>query len=204
MEIVAVLGAGTYLAESLYRYNLQQRPVMPTKEEEFELMLETPREFILHQARESGIVAPAFSTVAARRPWSESNPPYYVYGSDINEPMSNPTEKVYQLYANSLEHYRIDTEEEIERGRLHFSRKRGQAIWNAFTREITVPGYKDQPPRTTDHQGWMWMPPTPTDTDHNEAGAMGKMMPPDPLLFTPDAYYMTNSGVSWRNGGTGY
>ena len=45
------------------------------------------------------------------------------------------------------------------------------------------------------------MPRNPTDSDWNEAGLIAKQLPPNPQLFTPDAYYYTNPGQNFRYGG---
>jgi len=197
----AVLGAGAYLHAALYP--VEPDKVKYTPEEEFERAMERPRDFVVHEARERGFVAPQFnaSSKAGRVPWSQSNPPYHIYKAGSAGNTDSPCESAAQLYANALEHERLDVQEELFAGRQHYSRKRAQPIYSAFTRELTIPNSDPYAPvRTTNIAGFMWMPPTPTDEDINEAAALGKMLPPDPLLFTPDAYYFTAPGQNFRYG----
>lgn len=201
MEVAAILGAGYYLHKALYPAPVDKIKLTP--EEEFERMMERPRDFVVHEARERGFIAPQFNanSKAGRVPWNPNNPPYHVYRADNPGNTESPVERSIQVYANALEHQRLDVQEELFAGRQHFARVRGGPLWSAFNRELSLTDEDpNAPARTTNVQGYMWMPPNPTDSDFNDAAALGKMLPPDPLLFTPDSYYMTNSGMPFRNG----
>jgi len=199
MEL-AVLGIGAYLAQALYAAPTAQVDLEAT-EAELELnMLESPYQLIVHEGRERGLVAPHSNQDSGRVPWNPSNPPYNVHFAGVHN-MENATENAYHLIANAREHERLLVTEEVAKGRQHYARKRGQAVYAAFTRELTVrDADPDVPDRSTNVMGFSWLPLAPNDSDFAEAAAMGKAMPPDPLLFTPDQFYMTNSGMPFRNG----
>lgn len=199
MEL-AVLGVGAYLIDALYGYN-KPIPDVEASEEQMELdMLESPYQMMIHEGRERGLVAPHSNQDAGRVPWSQHNPPYNVHFAGVNS-MENATENAYHLIANAQEHERLMVAEEASKGRQHYARKRGQPVYAAFTRDILVHDADPSvPDRTTNTMGFSWLPLAPNDSDFAEAAAMGKAMPLDPLLFTPDQYYMTNSGMPFRNG----
>jgi hypothetical protein len=199
MEL-AVLGVGAYLIQNLYGAPLAQ-PDIEADEQKMELnMLESPYQLAIHESRERGTIAPHSNQDAGRVPWSQHNPPYNVHFAGVHN-MENATENAYHLIANAQEHQRLLVAEEAAKGRQHYARKRGQAVYSAFTRELTVQDADpDVPSRSTNVMGFSWLPMAPNDSDFAEAAAMGKAMPPDPLLFAPDQFYMTNSGMPFRNG----
>jgi hypothetical protein len=197
MEL-AVLGAGAYLATALFA----EKPVVvaPTQEQLMQSMLEDPAALFMHEYRERGAIAPSGSSVAMRLPWDKVRPPYYIAETATGGPNNHPTERVYKCLVNASEHERHDIAQEFYSARPHYARKRGQALWTAFTREISVPD-EDGGTRSTQRQGFQWMPPNPTDSDWNEAALLAKALPGDPTLFTPDSTFMTAPGVTWRYGG---
>ena len=196
MEL-AVLGAGAYLASALFAEQPVQ--VAPTQAELAQKMLEDPAQLFMHEYRERGAIAPSGSSVAMRLPWDKNFPPYYIAQTATGGPNNHPTERVYKSLINASEHERKDIAQEFYSARPHYARKRGQAIWTAFTSEISVQD-EDGGRRSTERQGFQWMPPNPTDSDWNEAALLAKALPGDPTLFTPDSTYMTAPGLSWRYG----
>jgi hypothetical protein len=199
MEL-AVLGLGAYLAKSLLD-NGGQPLVDESKEEMQKTMLESPYEMNLHEMRTRGALAPSFGATRARMPWDPSFPPYYIASTATGGPNESPTERIFHSLANAQEHERLDVAEQIMHHRPHYARKKGQAIWSAFNEELHLEDADPSvPPRSTDHVGFQWMPPNPTDSDWNEAALLTRAMPPNPVLFTPDAYYMTAPGQPFRHG----
>jgi hypothetical protein len=196
MEL-AVLGAGAALAVALFTEQTVQ--VAPTDAQLRQHVLEDPASLFMHEYRERGAIAPSHSSVANRLPWDQNHPPYYIAQTATGGPNQHPTERVYKSLVNATEHERKDIAQEFYSARPHYARKRGQAIWTAFTREISVTD-EDGALRSTDRQGFQWMPPNPTDSDWNEAALIAKALPGDPTLFTPDAAFMTAPGLSWRYG----
>lgn len=199
MEL-AVLGAGAYLAVGLLS-NGPQPDLDQTKPELERTMLESPYEMNLHEMRERGALAPSFGATRARMPWDPNFPPYYIARTATGGPNESPTERIYHALANAQEHERLDIAEHFSKHRPHYARKCGQAIWSAFNEELHLNDSDPRAPRrSTDHVGFQWLPPFPTDSDWNEAGLLARALPPNPTLFTPDAYYMTAPGLPFRYG----
>ncbi len=198
MEL-AVLGAGAYLATSLFANTPVK--VAPTQAELAAEMLETPAALFMHEYRVRGAIAPYASSVAARLPWDQNHAPYYIAQTATGGPNQHPTERVYKSLINASEHERIDLAQEFSAARPHYARRRGQAIWTAFDSELRVRD-TDGSTRSTERQGFSWMPPNPTDSDWNEAALLAKALPGDPRLFTPDSNFMSAPGLTWRYGGT--
>jgi len=194
-----VLGAGVYLAKQLL--DVGSAPQLELSDEKMESkMLEKPYDFVLHEYRERGAIAPTFGATRARVPWNPNMPPYYIARDCPYGPNDSPAMHAWLALANAQEHARLETALDFQCSRPQFARKRGQAIWQGFTEEITV---KDADPRvqsrTTNHVGFQWLPPNPTDSDWNEAALIAKQLPPNPVLFTPDAFYYTAPGQEFRH-----
>lgn len=115
MEALAVLGGGVWLAKSLL--DAPQRPVNPTRAELREQMPETPREFLMHEFRENGMIAPNFASSTNRVPWDPLNPPYHIHRVGEHH-MDNPMEECFTLRTNGLEHNRLDWQEQFVKGKL--------------------------------------------------------------------------------------
>lgn len=190
MEALAVLGGGVWLAKSLL--DAPQRPVNPTRAELREQMPETPREFLMHEFRENGMIAPNFASSTNRVPWDPLNPPYHIHRVGEHH-MDNPMEECFTLRTNGLEHNRLDWQEQFVKGRMNVARKTKQPLYNGFSDEMAL-----APDRRTQHMGWNFLPALPTDQDYNDAAQLAKAIPKDPQLFTPDAFYPTASGLPFR------
>jgi hypothetical protein len=195
MEL-AVLGAGVYLAQSLFDDGTRTK-VHDSKREEAQDKLETPEEQFMHQAREHGMIAPSYNSQTNRVPWTPSRPPYVIQAANAGSHTENVTETIYQHRANAQEHFRLGTTEAIRHGRQTFMRKRGLPIYTGFTREMHNPADARM---CTDIQDWRFLPAHPTDTDRNDAAALAKRIPVDDTLFTPDAVWMTVPGQTFRYG----
>lgn len=195
MAELLVLGAGVYLA-SVFSDHGEKRCL--DEKLDANNVIEQPRELFMHQAREGGVVAPNHASVAGRVPFDVNNPPYLIARRDGPSHTENPTENLYSNIANALEHQRLDVEAEAAAARMPVARKRGGAIVTTFTRELSNPA---DPSMRTGLINWSWMPPNPTDSDYQEAGALVQAIPPNPELFTPDAYYFTAPGQQFRHGG---
>ncbi len=196
MELAA-LGVGVYLARSLYTgapVKLEKTPA-----EEFATIIERPYDLNMHEMSQLGAIMPRTGATRARVPWNKNFPPYYIAPDIEHGSMDAPTHRLYTLLANAQEHERLTTMEEVARNRRHFARDRGVPLWTAFTRELEVP-QADGSVHTTNQLGFQWMPRNPTDSDWNEAGLIGKALPPMPVLFTPDAVFMTAPGQPFRHG----
>lgn len=197
---LGALGCGLYLANALL-YNGKQPILATTRDVNETNMLESPYELNLHEMRVRGALAPSFNATRARMPWDPNFPPYYIASTATGGPNESPTERIFHSLANAQEHERLNIAEEFSSSRPHYARKRGQAIWSAFNEELHL---QDSDPRvgyrTTDHVGFQWMPPSPTDSDWNEAALLARALPPNPYLFTPDGYYMTAPGQPFRHG----
>jgi len=196
MEL-AVLGAGAYLASSMFAN--EKTPVTLTPEQERERMLESPADLFMHEFRERGAIRPRFGAQVARNPWDPAHPPYYTSQTAPGGPNVAPTERLYQVIVNASEHERHDLAQELHSNYAHYARKTAVPVWTAFSREVGVPD-TDGGVRSTYSQGFQWLPPNPTDSDWNEAALLAKQLPGDPQLFTPDATYMTAPGLAFRYG----
>lgn len=195
MELLA-LGAGAYLAQSLFKAD----PVQLV-ENDPNGIFERFYDLNLMEMNKYGAIMPQFGANRGRVPWSREFPPYYIAPDVTYGPMDAPASRTYTVLANAMEHERVATMEQAVRAREHFVRKSGVPLWTAFTREITLlDSDPTAPARTTDRLGFQWMPTNPTDSDWNEAALIGKALPPDPELFTPDSTYMTASGMPFRHG----
>ena len=190
MEAIAVLGAGAWVMNSLMK--APQRPVDASDDELRAQMPETPREFLMHEYRENGMLAPSFGAVSTRTPWNPANPPYHIHRVGEHH-MDNAMEEMFTLRANAQEHQREDWQEQFMKGRMEVARKTKQPLYCGFTREMSL-----APDRSTHQMGWSFLPALPTDQDYNDAAQMAKTIPKDPQLFTPDAYYATADGLPFR------
>lgn len=153
-----------------------------------------PEDWLMREARVRGIIAPQFQSTAARVPWDPAKPPYHMHrAGDLHQ--SDPLETTYQLITNALGHRRIDFEAAMAGNRPVYQQKTAQAIYNGFTEELSNPS---DPAARTMHMQWGWLPKRPTDSDYSDAGAIAKALPPDPMLFTPDSYFPTASGMPFR------
>jgi hypothetical protein len=122
------------------------------------------------------------------------NPPYHMHrAGDLHQ--SDPCATTYQLIANAIDHNRIDFEAAMQGNRPVYQQKSAQAVYNGFTPEMSNPA---NPSQHTQHMQWGWLPKNPTDSDYSDAGAIAKILPPLPELFTPDAYFPTAAGQSFR------
>ena len=173
--------------------------IAPTHEEMAQRMLATPSELFRYQYEQAGAPRPSYLSPVIRVPWETSRPPYYIAQTAPGGPNEKPTERLYNLMINTQEHEREDLAGEMYASQTHYARKRGQATWQAFDRELAVRDV-DGKLRATQHQGFQWLPPNPTDSDWNEAALIAKQLPPNPALFAPDGSYMTAPGLSWRFG----
>lgn len=185
MEALAVIAGGLYVASNLF--NKDTAPDTPAHVQWYA----SQGDWLAHEFHENGMIAPSFTATSESLPWSMSNPPYYIHQvGDHNQ--DAPLDNAFQLRVNQLEHHRADFEEQFVRGRGRWGKKRGGAIYAGFTKEMELNG------RSTDQQYWNWVPPNPTDSDFNDAAQHAKELPPDPMLFTPDAYYPTAPGLPFR------
>lgn len=154
----------------------------------------TPENWLMAEARVRGIIAPQFQSTAARVPWDPMKPPYHMHrAGDLHQ--EEPCETTYQLITNALGHRRVDFEAALAGNRPVYQQKTQQAIYNGFTGEMSNPA---DPSMRTMHMQWGWLPKNPTDSDYSDAGAIAKVLPPDPSLFTPDSYYTTAPGMPFR------
>ncbi len=194
---VLYLGGSALLAHHLLG-KVAPKPVDQSEEEEFDNALDVPEELFMKQSRDYGIIAPHYGSATARVPWDMQNPPYYVFQPGVSH-LERPVERIYEQYYNAAYHNRKDFEEAVSRNRPQMARDRPQPIYTGFTPEMTaydrVTGDKMQ----TQHMAWSWMPDNPTDSEFNDAALLAKALPADPLLFTPDANFMTAPGQSFRH-----
>jgi len=190
-----VLGGAVYFAKSLYEGRQQQQRV-DEQDEDMLLrgMLDTPAEFLAKQVKLYGMTAPTYNFATARVPWDTNNPPYHIqrYGAATGE--VTPSD-IKQAYVNAMEHQRKDTMEQISHGRQAIMRQSNQPQWGGFTAEVHNPM---DPRMKTQHMQWSWLPSAPTDSDFADAAALAKALPPNPLLFTPDSWFMTAPGLPFR------
>lgn len=196
LTTAAVLGAGTLLANNLFKRS-DPPQIEHSPEEEFADALDSPEKLLMDNARHTGILAPPFGSATTRVPWDMMNPPYYVYQPGVSH-LERPMERTFEQYFNALHHNRKDFETAVARNRQQIARRRPQPIYTGFTPEMTafdsVTGDKMQ----TQHMQWTWMPNNPTDSQYNDAALLAKALPADPLLFTPDANFMTAPGLPFR------
>lgn len=190
-----ILGGAVALASSLYRGPAQVEDIRETDNDMYARgMLDTPEEFLFKQSKLYGIWAPQYQHAAARVPWDTRNPPYTVarYGATTDEGVPSD---VYQAYVNAKGHQRKDAMEQIASTRQAIARSSGQPIWTGFTAEISNPADRRQ---RTQHMQWSWLPRAPADSDFADAAALAKAVPPNPNLFTPDAWFATAPGLPFR------
>ncbi len=188
MDALVVLGLGVYCAQQLTKKS--------SKEETVDAF-ETPKEFLMHEMRLHGMIAPRSQSIAGRTPFSENAPPYNVWRPNAPSHMEKPTETAYELYANALEHDRLETMDSIDKGRQNIMHKRGGAIITTYTRELRN---NADPSMTTGIVNWTFMPPNPTETDRLNAAALVKAIPPNAQLSTPDGVWFTAPGLPFRYG----
>lgn len=196
MAELLVLGAGVYLAGIFSDHG--NKRLDESAEQLVDDTIEAPRDLFIHQAREGGIIAPNHASVAGRVPFDRLNPPYLIARKNGASHTEAPTENLYANIANAYEHQRLDTEAEAAAARMPVARKRGGAIVTTFTRELSNMA---DPSMRTGIINWSWMPPNPTDSDYQDAGALVQAIPPNPELFTPDAFYFTAPNQPFRHGG---
>lgn len=200
MEVAVVLGGAYLLLAQAAPAPVHKNKMEMTPEEENAVMLERPRDMVMSEARVRGIVAPTGRVNAGRAPFDPQRPPYAVYYPN-HDNTAQPTERLYSAYANAQEHERLLVKNELQAGRMHYARKSGQPVWSAYNRELHVPNADPfDAPRTTNHQGWSWLPPNPHDMDFVEAGLLAKAMPPNDALLSPEGFYFAAPGVTWRHG----
>lgn len=197
MEI-AVLGAGVYLADALFK-GAQKVELLQTEKDQASNMLETHWDFLMHEGRENGVIAPQYGNVASRVPWHPMTNVNYM-DSLSDDPHSAPTENLYRTIANTRVHESADILEHLARNRQAFARKAGNAMYSGFTPEIIME--KDHERVMSDVGPLTWLPRNPHDSDYSYAAGMAKAIPRDPLLFTPDAYHTTAPGLPFRYSAT--
>jgi len=187
MEILA-LGASVGLAYALMPNGKEPDLEQPDHD------LETPYELFAHEFRDKGAIAPGHAAIRGRMPWDENFPPYYVAQQVPGGPNDHPFSRTHTALLNAYEHRRQEVAIEFAAHRDNVARKRSQPVWTAFTDELDLDG------RSTNHVGFRWLPPDPTDSDWNEAALLARALPPNSNLYTPEGAYMTASGVPWRYG----
>lgn len=192
MEVPLLLGAATYLAMDLFKQPL--RKVNPSDSENKENMLQPQAEFLHSEFEVNPVIYPSYQFAPTRVPWDVHNPPYYITRRG-EQPSDITPSKVRQPYIDALEHYRRDTEEAWASHEQQFVTKSSQPMFRAFTPEVSNMA---DPSMRTQNQKWLWLQAGPTDADVRDAGAMAKAVPPNPLLFTPDAYFPTAPGLPFR------
>ena len=198
MEAVAVLGAGAYLASALFAQPPHSRKVNPSPEEEFEAALMRPEEMQFKNAQYAGMWRPPYQSVTTRLPWGQGgNAPYYVHRPGQSH-LDSPVTQLYTQLINATAHQRKDFQEQLVASRQQYSRPRASAIYQGFSNEMKLPDNVSGGMRQTQHMNWSWMPKDPTDSDFNDAALLAKVLPPDPLLFTPEADFATAPGLSFR------
>lgn len=198
MEI-AVLGAGVYLADALFNRSAPQPDLTQNEADQAENMLESHYEFLMHEARENGIIAPQYGNVATRVPWSDGNAPYYM-DSLQPEHEDSSIEDMYRRVTNARVHQSSDVMEHLARNRQAFARKAGNAFYSGFTPEMVL--VQDGQEVMTSIGPHTWLARNPHDSDYSYAVGMSKAVPRDPMLFTPDSNFATAPGLPFRYSST--
>lgn len=184
------------LAQAMMRHPCAK--IQKSPHELRETLYQTPYELAYTEASTLGAIVPKYGSTRAQVPWDAAFPPYYMQRDVPEGPANYSLSRTYALFANADEHERLAVAEEAVRGRQHYARKTYAPLYTAFTNELVAMD-ADGSMRRTEQLGFPWLPRNPTDSDWNEAGLVAKALPPNPTLFTPDAYYMTNSGMPFRN-----
>lgn len=192
MEVPILLGAVTYLTADLWKPAV--RRVNPSEAENAENMLQTPRDFLQSELAVRPLIYPSFQFAPTRVPWDVNSPPYYMNrrGEHLGE---ITPDKIRGTYINALEHYRKDYEEAAAANQPQVVIKSGQPMFRGFTPELHNLA---DPTMRTQNMKWAWLAAGPTDADVRDAAALARAVPPNPLLFTPDAYFATAPGLPFR------
>lgn len=199
MEL-AVLGAGVYLADALFRGDSKAIELQQNEARQSENMLESHWNFLMHEARENGMIAPQYGNVATRVPWHPMTGVHYLDDLRDSDPHTVDTENLYRRVANTRVHESSDILEHVARNRQAFARKAGNPLWFAFTPEVSM---EQDGRRVSSNIGqYKWVPRNPHDSDYSYAANMAKLVPRDPMLFTPDANFATAPGLPFRYSST--
>ncbi len=195
---VAVLGAGAYLAHAIYAQPPKAPPRNPTAEEDYALGLDRPEVLLMQNAQVAGMIAPQYQAATVRKPWNTgSAAPYYIHRPGQSH-LDSPVTQLYTQILNATYHNRQDFQEQFAASRQQYARKSAQPVYTGFTDEMCITDSASGKKRYTQHMQWSWLPSNPTDSDFNDAALMAKAVPPDPLLFTPDANFATAPGLPFR------
>lgn len=195
MEAIAIpmtIGAGVYLLRELTQG--QRKPIDPTDEFAAENSLETPEEFLRHQSRIYGLPAPQYGSPLFAPPWDVNNAPD-ILEQTYNFPTDATPDGVRDVVINAYGHARKDWMAAAAKGLQVPARTGNGPLWIAFTPELHDNFRRNQ---VTQHQSWGWLPNDATDSDVMDAGRMAKAIPPNPLLYTPDAFFVTAPGLPYR------
>lgn len=192
MEVPILLGAAVYLARDMWKP--PQKSIDPSDAENDAQMLQRPDQFLMSQLQTSAMIYPSFQFAPTRVPWDVNMAPYYITRRG-EQPGDITPDKMRQTYINAQEHYRKDYEEAVASGQQQFVTKSAQPLYRGFTPEVHNIA---DPSMRTQNMKWAWLIAGPTDADVRDAGALARRVPPNPLLFTPDAYFATAPGLPFR------
>ena len=193
MEAPIAIAAGLFAAYKLVNMPSEETSVDNTAS----LGSLTPEEIFFLNAQVAGTVTPNHQASASRIPWRDgAGMPYFVHQPGQSN-MDSPVTDTYTQILNAHFLDRKDFEETFQASRPQYARTKGMPPYMGFTGDMKLKGPRGEV-YSTQHMNWSWLPTNPTDSDWNDAGLLAKALPPDPLLFTPNADFATAPGLDFR------
>jgi len=159
--------------------------------------LQTASDLFFTEAQLNGTIAPTYGAGANRLPFKKGRgEPFFAHipgRSSADSPVTN----TYIQLENANHLSRVDFEQSRAANRPTYMRDRSFPVWTTFTPELNVVANGNEH-LSTGFVNWSYLPLNPTDSDYNDAGVLSKVVPADPLLFTPYANFISAPGVGWR------
>ena len=198
MEAPLVIAAGAYL---MHQYVNQptgkEGPYALDRQTELDRLATEPEQLWMLEYQVNGAPVPNANAPSSRLPVTIEDGTYFMHKPGVSN-MENPVTNTYVQLLNRAYLGRKDFEQSRMAARPQYPRKTAQPLYSGFTDEIR---YKDKlsgEVLSTGFQQMSWLPRDPTDSDYNDAALLTKVVPPNPLLFTPDANFATAPNVDWR------
>lgn len=169
-------------------------PIDPTDAQIEQLSIETPEQMLRHQSSIYGIPVLANGSPLFGVPWNVNNAPD-VLTQRYAFPDEATPDAIRNIQINAMEHSRKDFIAAAAKGLQVPARTNKSPLWIAFTPELHAGNNTNRP---TQHQSWGWLPNDAADSDFADASRLGKALPPNPLLYTPDAFFVAAPGLPFR------
>lgn len=192
MEVPFAIAAAAYLA---HQYVTQTTPAPDVFTTEGRPL--NPEELWMTEYQNNGALAPVTGRPTTQSPLSETDNIMFFHKPGTSN-MENPVTNTYIQLLNGAYVERRDLNMSAMAHRPQYPRKSDTPLWGAFTPELHLTDSLTGEDLSTGYQRMSWLPKDATDSDWNDMALLAHVAPPNPLLFTPDANFMTAPGVGWR------